>query len=356
MTTDIIEGTAITLDHEALPSAVVVAQPGQALVAEAGDPSAMVAVAARLASVLKDIVDTRQLYAMIQGKKYPTVEAWMTIARLDNVVAREARPPVRHEDGSYEAFAELVRLSDGMVIGAASALCGSPDDEPWGGTPAKYGKPAKGPRPEHARRSMASTRSISRAFRAHYSWIMALAGYEPTPADEMPHEMRDVTPHRDEQRPPGAYDGPPDRDELVRFADGLIGEVAQGKPPVDLQMRQTPDGPAWGFKLMQGRKGFQALAIGPLADALSLAGIEVGTRVTVWGRIDSIPWAKDGKDMPPYSRIAIERVQTPDWTLPAQTSATETPEPVEAESVPLFELTDEEKAAIRVSWDWKGRP
>ena len=78
-----------------------------------------------------------------------------------------------------------------------------------------------------------------------------------------------------------------------------------------------------------------------------VAGLEVGSRVTVWGRIESIDWEKAGKPMPPYSRIAIERVQSPDWTLPAPAGATETPEThPEAESIPMLPLDDEERALI----------
>src|SRR6185369_17252147 len=99
------------------------------------------------------------------------------------------------------ATVELIRLSDGMVIGRGSALCGSKGDRPWDS------------RPEPARRSMAVTRATSRAFRQQYSWIMALAGYEPTPADEMPPD-RD-----DDLRPIGIHDEPPHRPELERRAD-----------------------------------------------------------------------------------------------------------------------------------------
>lgn len=128
---------------------------------------------------------------------------------------------------------------------------------------------------------------------------------------------------------------------------GLIGTVEKGKPPVDMSLRQTPDGPAWGFKLKNGRKAFQALAIGPIADAISLAGLAVGERVIVWGTTEMVPWDKDGKAMPPFARIAIEKVQTNEWTLPAPTGATETPaEPVEAETAPLFELDAEERALV----------
>ena len=138
-------------------------------------PVRMVEMASELATVLKSIVDKQKLFAMISGRKYPTVEAWMTIGRMDNTVAQE-EAVTRQDDGSYVAVAILVRLSDGSIVGRASALCGAPDDHPWD------------KRPEFNRRSMAVTRAISRAFRAQYSWIMSLAGYEPTPAEEMPRD------------------------------------------------------------------------------------------------------------------------------------------------------------------------
>lgn len=98
----------------------------------------------------------------------------------------------------------------------------------------------------------------------------------------------------------------------------LIGNVAAGKPPVDLKLRQTKDGPVAGFKLTQGRSGLQVLASGPLADALHpfLAGL-VGQRVAVWGTVEMVPWDKDGKAMPAYRRLNLERIKTDDWTLPA---------------------------------------
>jgi hypothetical protein len=133
-------------------------------------------------------------------------------------------------------------------------------------------------------------------------------------------------------------------------SDGLIGTVEPGKPPVDMELRQTPDGPAWGFKLKNGRRAYQVLAKGQLADALAiLDGPEhklTGARVTCWGHIEMIPWDKDGKAMPPYPRVNLERIQTPDWTLPAPAGATETPaEPVEAPSIPML-LDETERAAV----------
>jgi hypothetical protein len=70
-------------------------------------------------------------------------------------------------------------MSDQAVISRASAECGSSDELD------KYGKPVWSNRPRYARRSMAQTRATGKACRLAFSWIMSLAGYEVTPAEEM---------------------------------------------------------------------------------------------------------------------------------------------------------------------------
>ena len=56
--------------------------------------------------------------------------------------------------------------------GGASALCGM-DEPKWAS------------KPDYARRSMAVTRATGKAYRLGFSWIMELAGYASTPAEEM---------------------------------------------------------------------------------------------------------------------------------------------------------------------------
>jgi len=309
----IIEGTAVEVEPE---RALVVRQPGQALVSHEGQagPRDMIEVATHLATALKDIVERQKLFTVISGKKFPQVEAWMTIGRMDNVVAREAERPIRNDDGSYEAFVELCRLSDGMVIGRASALCGTQDDRPWNN------------RSEPARRSMAVTRATSRAFRQQYSWIMALAGYEPTPADEMPDER-------------GETHQPASRVEPVRVSDGgLVGEAfTQGTQ--DFELRQGPQGMALPFRVRQGRGSLIVVAHGSLADALvTIRDRVIGQTVTVWGVTNTESFVKDGKTIR-YPVMTLERIQTPDGTLPAVSVAPEpSGEPVEAPSMEAWDL------------------
>jgi len=147
-------------------------------------PTAMLAFATEAANVLRDVIDKQKLYTLIQGKPHVRVEGWTTMGSFIGVLPHE-KWVKELPDGSYEAMVELVRESDGRVLGAASALC-SVEERRW--------KTAD----KNARRSMAITRATGKAFRLSFSWIMSLAGYEPTPAEEMhvpeqPHESESYT-------------------------------------------------------------------------------------------------------------------------------------------------------------------
>jgi hypothetical protein len=65
-----------------------------------------------------------------------------------------------------------------MVIGGGTAVVGMDEKD-------RDGKLTWGARPEYARRSMAVTRAAGKAYRLTLAWIMALAGFESTPAEEM---------------------------------------------------------------------------------------------------------------------------------------------------------------------------
>lgn len=138
----------------------------------ASSPAETVRFATELANVLKPIIDTQGMFSMINGKKYPKVEAWLTLGAMLGIMPRESKI-VELPDGSYEASVDLLDRV-GRVVGGASAICGA--EEPrW----------AKAER--YARRSMSVTRATAKSYRVAFSWIMGLAGYEVTPAEEMPH-------------------------------------------------------------------------------------------------------------------------------------------------------------------------
>jgi hypothetical protein len=127
---------------------------------------------------------------------------------------------------------------------------------------------------------------------------------------------------------------------------GLIGIVEKGtSKDSDLQLRETPDGWAIGFKLKaNGRGGIKVVARDALAQAIASWSTQlVGQRVTCWGSIrDETFTPKNSTRKVTYQVLELARLATPDFTLPAAASG----EPVEAPSEPLFELDPEERDAI----------
>lgn len=163
---------------EILPAVVPVAPSPVSLgTLQASTPGALVSGAAELAAELANIIDRQNLAVTIQDRQHVRCEGWTTLGVMLGCVAREVLTV--EKDGIYTATVELVRMSDGACISRASAECGADDEKD------KYGKPVWANRPRYARRSMAQTRATAKACRLAFSWIMALAGYQPTPAEEM---------------------------------------------------------------------------------------------------------------------------------------------------------------------------
>ena len=143
------------------------------------EPEQMVINATKMANVLKDVIVKQNLFIELKGNQHVKVEAWSTLGTMLNILAKE-RSVVRHEDGSYEAFVDLVNYNTGLVVGGGSGFVGM-DEKNWKD------------KPEYARRSMAITRATSKAYKTCFSWIIALAGYNPTPAEEMDFATTDRT-------------------------------------------------------------------------------------------------------------------------------------------------------------------
>ncbi|GIW90771.1 MAG: hypothetical protein KatS3mg109_1341 [Pirellulaceae bacterium] len=143
------------------------------------DASTIVTRAQDIARVLGNIIEDCQLAIQVGNSDRPYVrcEGWTTLAALLGVTPHEVA--VTEQDGIYTATVELRRISDGTPIARASAECGAPDEVD------RHGNPIWANRPRYARRSMALTRATAKACRLAFSWIMVLAGYAPTPAEEI---------------------------------------------------------------------------------------------------------------------------------------------------------------------------
>jgi hypothetical protein len=145
-------------------------------VVHANRPAELVQRATEAANALASVIEQKHLYSDIQGKRFVRCEGWTTLAAMMGCLPREVAS-VRRDDGAYEVTVELARMSDGQPLTRATAECGK-DEPTW----------AK--RPDYARRSMAATRATSKACRQAFSWVMALTGFEVTPAEEIPQDER----------------------------------------------------------------------------------------------------------------------------------------------------------------------
>jgi hypothetical protein len=136
------------------------------------DPVEVITRASRAAEALKGVIRQQGLVSNIQGREHVRVEGWTTLGSMLGVV-----PVVtwtRATADGWEARVEA-RTLDGRVVGAAEAMC-SKSERTWRS------------RDDYALRSMAQTRATSKALRGPLGFVVTLAGYEATPAEEMPAE------------------------------------------------------------------------------------------------------------------------------------------------------------------------
>ena len=134
---------------------------------------------ARMATVLKSHIIDNGLFTDIKGNNYVNVEGWQFAGGLLGLVAIVRKVEDISDPAKaiikYKAEVELVNMKDGKVVGYGFAIC----------TNREAGKTNFD---EYAVASMAQTRAVGKAYRLLIGWVMKLAGYEGTPAEEMQGE------------------------------------------------------------------------------------------------------------------------------------------------------------------------
>ena len=144
-------------------------------------PQDVVANATVQAKLLMDIVEKTKCFTVINEKKYLWVEAWETIGAFNSVHAvTESITPIIKDGATvgYDAKVNLVNR-DGLIVGSAIMPCYFTEN-------ACKGK--EGDAKDKASKSAAQTFATSKAYRMNYSYVAILAGYQPTPAEEMTSE------------------------------------------------------------------------------------------------------------------------------------------------------------------------
>jgi len=188
------------------------------------DPEKEIEYASRCARVLKKIVDMAGLSKKLGGEKeYLEFEGWQTVSKFYGAGAKvEWTKEIIDGEGNIIGYnSRAVVIQNGEEIGAAEARCGR-DETKWNTRPkyeyhyivkgsglskekpgsdkivwekdAKTGKSFPKKKkveagfelvPLYQLESMSQTRAMAKALRSRFSWVVVLAGYSPTPAEEM---------------------------------------------------------------------------------------------------------------------------------------------------------------------------
>ena len=136
------------------------------------DPKIVIQKAVAVADALMEIVRQKGWARRIGPKDHLEIQAWQTIAAMLGVSTEcEWSRPVTDPDG-WEARV-IVRNARGQTIATAESQC-TRKENTWKN------------RDDYALRSMAQTRSTSKALRMALGFIANIAGFDATPAEEMP--------------------------------------------------------------------------------------------------------------------------------------------------------------------------
>lgn len=125
------------------------------------------------ATNLKDLIVQNRLFTRIRGKNYVNVEGWQIAGAFTGVIPIVENVENLSQGTLYKYRAEVsLQDQNGNKVGYGVAIC----------TNKEKGKEMFD---EYAVASMAQTRAVGKAFRMKLGWLLKIAGYETTPAEEM---------------------------------------------------------------------------------------------------------------------------------------------------------------------------
>lgn len=136
-------------------------------------PQEVLAEAQKAAKALAEVVRGKKKPVIMNGEQYLEFEDWQTVAKFYGVTAKVTHTEyiTFGEVHGFEAMAVALNRY-GAEISGAEAMCLN-DEQNWKS------------KPLFQLRSMAQTRACAKSLRNVLAWVVVLAGYKPTPAEEM---------------------------------------------------------------------------------------------------------------------------------------------------------------------------
>jgi len=185
-------------------------------------PEIVLQEAQKAATALQRVVANKRKPVIFKGEQYLEFEDWQTVAKFYGFSTRsvEAVPVEIFGIKGAKARAEVIDLRTGMIVGGAEAYC-MRDEENWK------------EKPWFQLASMAQTRAGAKALRNVLAWVVVLAGYRPTPAEELtssPSQVKArVTPSQGNGSPSGGAGSSPSENGAPGYSPS--GQAAQGASP-----------------------------------------------------------------------------------------------------------------------------
>jgi len=182
-------------------------------------PAQVLMEAQQAAAELQRIIEANPKKVMFNGEQYLEFEDWETLAHFYGYCPKvESTQHVEFGDvQGFKACAVLISEHTGLVVSRAESMCLN-DEENWGPRPKYEWKKILGPdnkpifnqatgkykvekvqvgtvpTPLFQLLSMAQTRACAKVCRNKLGWVARVAGYKPTPAEEMDETVPELEP------------------------------------------------------------------------------------------------------------------------------------------------------------------
>ena len=225
---------------------------GSSALAQWREPEEVLAQAKKAAVALKNVLDMKENKVVFNNEQYLEREDWGTAGRFFNCTAKSIETHyVEFPDGNggttrgFEAVAVVIDMNTMNEIGRAESMC-LDEEENWGdvtvyewkdkldangkkiwnanlrkgkgGYEAEKVAAGTKSKPLFQLRSMAQTRAEAKALKGVFSWFVVLAGYKPTPAEEL-------TGHEDFDRGGGGRETKPPVQQPTRASEKAAKEA-----------------------------------------------------------------------------------------------------------------------------------
>ncbi len=155
------------------------------------DPVEIVLRTTEIANAIGTAIEKGGMTTKIQGNKYVKIEGWSLLGTMLKVFPRVIRIDSIEEDGKVIGFEAEMGLftQDNVQVGSAVAEC-TKLEQRWANNEMSHIK------------SMAQTRATGKAFRMTFGYVMPMAGFAATPAEEMDGvPNRGASPQQPQPRP-----------------------------------------------------------------------------------------------------------------------------------------------------------